>query len=63
MLFRSIRDKLIQQINQDERVTAYPAGSFTRIRLKAKVPGPAGEGIAYGASVNDGATVILPLGG
>ncbi len=54
-----IRDKLIEQINQDERVTAYPAGSFTRIRLKAKVPGPAGEGIAYSASVNDGATVIL----
>ncbi len=54
-----IRDKLIEQINQDERVTAFPAGSFTRIRLKAKVPGTAGEGITYAASVNASATVIL----
>lgn len=56
-----IRDKLIEQINQDERVTAFPAGSFTRIRLKAKVPGPAGEGIAYGASVNGASVILSPL--
>ena len=55
----TIRDKLIEQINQDERVTAFAAGSFNRIRLQAKVPGTAGEGITYGASVDDGATVIL----
>jgi uncharacterized protein (TIGR03437 family) len=54
-----VRNKLIEQINQDERVTAFPAGSFTRIRLQAKIPGTAGEGIAYGASVNSGATLIL----
>ncbi|MEO8129881.1 MAG: hypothetical protein ABI822_22455, partial [Bryobacteraceae bacterium] len=54
-----VRDRLIEQINQDERVIAYPAGMFTRIRLQAKIPGPAGEGIAYSASVNDTATVIL----
>ena len=54
-----IRDKLIEQINQDERVTAFPAGSFTRIRLKAKIPGTAGEDIAYGASVSTSASVIL----
>ena len=54
-----VRDRLIDQINQDERVTAYAAGVFTRIRLKAKVPGPAGEGITYSASVNTDATLIL----
>ena len=54
-----IRDKLIEQINQDERVTAFPAGSFTRIRLKAKIPGTAGEDIAYAASVSTSASVIL----
>lgn len=54
-----IRDKLIERVNQDERVSAFPAGSFTRIRLKAKVPGTAGDGIAYGASVSTSASVIL----
>jgi uncharacterized protein (TIGR03437 family) len=55
----TIRNKLIDQINQDERVIAYPAGQFTRIRLQAKQPGLAGEGITYSASVGDTATIIL----
>jgi hypothetical protein len=54
-----VRDRLITQINQDEKVTASPAGLFTRIVLKSKVPGKDGEGITYGASVSTSATLIL----
>jgi hypothetical protein len=55
----TIRDKLIELINQDERVEAFPAGVFTRIRLRARVPGPAGNGIAYSVNAESGAQVIL----
>lgn len=55
----SIRDNLINLINQDEKVTASAAGVFTRIRLRAKIEGPEGNGIAYSARVNEGAQVIL----
>jgi uncharacterized protein (TIGR03437 family) len=55
----TVRDNLITQINQDEKVTATPAGLFTRIRLQSKIPGKDGEGITYGASVNSTATLIL----
>lgn len=55
----TIRDALIERINQDERVEAYAAGVFTRIRLRARVPGPEGNGIAYGVSVAEDAQVIL----
>lgn len=48
----SIRDALIALINNNpgERVLAAPAVSFTRIRLRAKVPGPEGDGIMFTAS-------------
>jgi hypothetical protein len=55
----SIRDALIALINQDERVEAMPAGVFTRIRLRARQPGPEGNGIVYGVNVATGAQVIL----
>jgi hypothetical protein len=55
----SIRDALIALINADERVEAYPAGVFTRIRLRARQPGPEGNGITYGVNVASGAQVIL----
>ncbi len=57
----SIRDALIALINANpnERVAASPAGLFTRIRLRAKVPGPAGDGIAITANVSTNAQVIL----
>ncbi len=55
----SIRDALIELINQDPRVAAYPAGLWTRVRLKARVPGPEGNGIRYSASTNEGSQVIL----
>lgn len=47
-----VRDNLIQLINAnpEERLVAVPAGSFTRIRLFAKVAGPAGEGIKLSVS-------------
>jgi hypothetical protein len=55
----SIRDGLIAQINQDPLVEAYPAGMFTRIRLRARVEGPAGNGIVYSGNTAEGAQVIL----
>lgn len=57
----SIRDALIALINSndDEKVTAEPAGAFTRIVLRAKLPGQDGIGIAVSTSTNNGANVIL----
>jgi len=57
----TIRDEVIRRINAnaEERVTAFPAGLFTRIRLKAKQPGPDGNGIKYTAKSNDGGQVIM----
>ncbi len=56
----SIRDALIQLINeQDPKVYAFPAGMWTRIRLRARVPGPEGNGIVYSAKAAEGAQVIM----
>jgi len=57
----SIRDAFIALINAnpDEKVTAFAAGVFTRIRLVAKVTGPAGNGIKIAGNTNSGAQVIL----
>jgi LysM repeat protein len=55
----SIRDGLITSINDDPKVEAFPAGLFTRIRLRAREAGDAGIGIPYATKVNDGAQVIL----
>jgi hypothetical protein len=55
----TIRDHLIDLINQDPKVQAFAAGSFTRIRLRAKVPGPIGNGIKFSASNNDGGQLIM----
>jgi uncharacterized protein (TIGR03437 family) len=46
-------------INQDPKVQAFAAGSFTRIRLRAKLPGPAGNGVTFSASNNDGGQLIM----
>ncbi|MBC8167858.1 MAG: hypothetical protein H7Y20_18565 [Bryobacteraceae bacterium] len=54
-----VRDALIAQINQDEKVTAEAASLYARIILKAKVSGKDGEGVAYSAKANDGASVIV----
>lgn len=58
-----IRDGLVELINQDPEVRAFPAGIFaTRIRLEARTPGAAGNGIRYSAESKAGsgdASVIL----
>jgi hypothetical protein len=62
---QTIRDAFITLINAnaDEKVTAAPAGQFTRLILTAKIPGPAGNGIAITGSVSTGAlAIITPLG-
>jgi uncharacterized protein (TIGR03437 family) len=55
----SVRDSLIALINQDPKVQAFAAVSFTRIRLKARVPGPDGNGIPFTASNGAGAQLIM----
>lgn len=55
----TIRDKLIEAINEDPRVYAFPAGVFNRIRLRAREDGEGGNGIAYGVQANEGSQVIL----
>jgi uncharacterized protein (TIGR03437 family) len=46
-------------INTDPKVTATPSGVFDRILLKARVQGPDGNNIAYGATADASATVIM----
>ncbi len=56
---RRVMFGLIELINTDPEVRAIASDQFTRIRLFAKVEGPEGSGIPYGASTNDGASIIL----
>ena len=53
-----VRDALIRMINTnpEEKVTAIPAGSFTRIRLFSKVAGPEGEGVKIAATAASSST-------
>jgi uncharacterized protein (TIGR03437 family) len=55
----SIRDALVTLINADPKVTATPSGVFDRILLTARVQGPDGNGIPYGAVADPSATVIM----
>lgn len=56
----NIRDQLVDLINaNDPEVEAFPSGNFTRIRLRARVAGPAGNGIPFSASANTDANVIM----
>ena len=55
----TIRDALVNLINQDPRVTATASGVFDRILLVARIQGPDANGIPYGASANSGASVIM----
>jgi hypothetical protein len=56
-----IRDGIIALINAnpDEKVEAFAAGIFTRIRLRAKARGEEGNGIVYSAKSSEGAQVIM----
>jgi uncharacterized protein (TIGR03437 family) len=55
----SIRDAFVSLINKDPKVEAFPSGIWTRVRLKARVPGPEGIGIAISVSTPEGASAIL----
>jgi uncharacterized protein (TIGR03437 family) len=55
----TIRNGLVSLINGDPKVTATASGVFDRILLQARVQGPEGNGIVYGASSNAGATVVM----
>jgi uncharacterized protein (TIGR03437 family) len=56
----TIRDALVNLINSsDPKVTATPSSVFDRILLTARVQGPEGNNIAYGASASSGASVIM----
>jgi len=58
----TVRDGLIEQINQDPKVEAFAAGSFTRIRLRARIPGPEGNGITFSAkNTETGQLILTPL--
>lgn len=52
----SIRDALVSLINSDSEVavTAVPVGAFHRMQLRAKIAGPAGEGIKYTGTSSEG---------
>jgi uncharacterized protein (TIGR03437 family) len=55
----SIRDALVGLVNQDPKVTATVAGVFDRMLLTARVQGPEGDKIPYGASATTNASVIM----
>lgn len=56
----TIRDNLIALINAfDPEVEAFSAGPFQRIRLRARIEGPAGNGIPIKAEANTDAQVIM----
>ncbi len=55
----NIRDALVDLVSQDPKVLAFRSGQFTRVRLRARVPGPEGNGIKFSASAPSGAQVIL----
>jgi hypothetical protein len=58
----SIRDGLVDLINQDPRVEAFPSGYYSRIRLKARIPGPEGNGIQISVrSATNGSLLLTPF--
>jgi len=54
-----IRDNLVALINTDPQVMAFAATDFDRIILMARLAGPDGDGIAYGASASSGASTTM----
>jgi uncharacterized protein (TIGR03437 family) len=60
----TIRDALVALINAngDEKVIATASGSFSRIILRAKVPGSAGNGLTIAASVVGQTTTNVTTG-
>ncbi len=54
----NVRDGLINLIRTDPKVTAFTGAQWTRIRIKARVEGTAGNGIAYTTSTSSGSLVL-----
>ena len=56
-----VRDALINLINSNpaEKVVATAGGSFTRVRLRAKVAGPDGQGIAFSAGAGSTSSIVV----
>jgi LysM repeat protein len=57
----TIQTAFVNLINQDPLVTATASGTFTRVVIQARVPGPAGNGIPLTASVDTGADLLLTV--
>ncbi|HTS26676.1 MAG TPA: hypothetical protein VMH81_12445 [Bryobacteraceae bacterium] len=55
----SVRDNLVALVNQDPIVSAEPSGEFTRMVLRAKLQGPAGNNIPYNATASSGASLVM----
>jgi len=55
----TVVDGLVAAVNKDPKVSAAPAGVFTRVRLFARKAGAAGNGIPFSTSVNTGAKLLL----
>jgi len=55
----SIRDAFVRMINQDPKVEAFPSSIWTRVRLRARVPGPEGNNIKFSANVPEGSSVVM----
>jgi phage tail sheath gpL-like len=56
----SIRDALVGIINsQDPKVEAFPSGYYSRLRLRARIPGPEGNSIKISGHTSDDASVIV----
>jgi len=55
----AIRDNLVALIKTDPQVTAYAATVFDRLVLRARLKGPAGNGITYTASASSGASTTM----
>ncbi|HPU74006.1 MAG TPA: hypothetical protein PLA43_18790 [Bryobacteraceae bacterium] len=54
----SARDRLIELINTDPQVFAIPSTHHRYIRLRARVQGPAGNGIRFSATADGGNVVV-----
>ena len=61
----TVRDALVALINAnpDEEVVAVPVAAFNRLQLRAKIAGPEGNGITFGATTDmgDNANLFLIL--
>lgn len=58
----TVRDALVTAINKDPQVSATASGSFTRIVLKARVAGTAGQSIPFSAKVTGTSLLLTAIG-